>query len=215
MAETNGDRTRAQLIRAAARLMAEHGIEGVELNRIQREAGQRNRSAIAYHFVDRDGLVRAIGVHHRVPVNKARNRLLDRLERGGTVTIPSLVDIVVRPLAVSLDEREGRDYLIVLGEAASRLGTAGLYRAERTHTDSLLRTYQHLDSLLAGGPARRRRVIGQAVLVIPVLLADLAREVNRGALTEQQARSRVRDITAFVSNALLGSARPSTAGAPH
>lgn len=56
-----GDRTREKLIAAAERLMAERGIDGVDFKDIHVEAGQRNRSAVAYHFTDRAGLVVSIG----------------------------------------------------------------------------------------------------------------------------------------------------------
>src|SRR5262245_35061234 len=68
-----GDQTRAALIAAAERLMSQHGIDGVELKTIMREAGARNRSAIDYHFGNREGLVHAIGAKHRPPINAARN----------------------------------------------------------------------------------------------------------------------------------------------
>ncbi len=57
VASAQGDRTREKLIAAAERLMANHGIDGVDLREIHAAAGQRNRSAIAYHFGDREGLV--------------------------------------------------------------------------------------------------------------------------------------------------------------
>src|SRR5262245_41737405 len=55
-----GDRTRAALIRAGERQMADHGIEGAELQDVVALAGQRNRSAVVFHFGSRDGLLRAI-----------------------------------------------------------------------------------------------------------------------------------------------------------
>src|SRR6478672_3932701 len=174
MPAADGDATRALLIRTALGLMAEHGIEGVELRRIQLDAGQRNRSAIAYHFGDRRGLERAIGETYRAPINAARNLVLDRLEQHGNLTVDTLVDAIVGPLAASLATRDGRNYLILLAEAASRVGTDALYRAERAHTESMIRLEQHLSPLLGGSRQQRRRAIGRAILITPVLLADVA-----------------------------------------
>ena len=54
------DTTRERLIVAAERLFAEHGFDGVTLKQITAEAGQRNASALQYHFGSRVDLVRAI-----------------------------------------------------------------------------------------------------------------------------------------------------------
>lgn len=205
---SQGDRTREKLIAAAERLMAEHGIDGVDLKDIHAMAGQRNRSAIAYHFTDRAGLVKAIGAAHREPINEARNRVLDRLDRSGSVTVESVAEAMVVPLSKSLATQPGRDYIVILAEASGRLGTAGLYRAEGAHTESVIRVVHLLNGLLPGPPATRRLRIGQAILIVPVLLADLARAVNREELTVNQARRRVSTvIDAFVSVVQAGSQR--------
>jgi AcrR family transcriptional regulator len=192
------------LIRVAEQLMAEHGIEGVELTEIQRLAGQRNRSAIAYHFVDRDGLVRAIGVKHRERINQVRNGVLDRLERRNAVSISTLADALVRPLGESLSTPSGRDYIVILAEAASRLGSIDLFRADGRYTDSVVRIADHLMRLLPGSTSARRETIGRAILVTPVLLADVARDIRRGRLTEAQGKRRLGSIVHFVASALHG-----------
>ena len=53
--------TPVQLLLAAERLFAEHGLAGVSLGRqISIEAGSSNNSAIQYHFGSKDDLLRAI-----------------------------------------------------------------------------------------------------------------------------------------------------------
>ena len=42
--------TRERLINTAERLYALHGLDGVSLDRIRREAGEKNASALQYHF---------------------------------------------------------------------------------------------------------------------------------------------------------------------
>ena len=53
-------RTQAVLISTAERLFAERGLEAVSLSEINRDAGQRNKSALHYHFGSRDGLLKAL-----------------------------------------------------------------------------------------------------------------------------------------------------------
>ena len=54
------DATRARIVAACERLFAERGIERVSLNEIVAAAGQRNASAIHYHFGDREGLMERV-----------------------------------------------------------------------------------------------------------------------------------------------------------
>jgi AcrR family transcriptional regulator len=49
-----------QLLLAAERLFAEHGLAGVSLRQISIEAGSSNNSAIRYHYGSKDDLLRAI-----------------------------------------------------------------------------------------------------------------------------------------------------------
>ena len=63
----DSEETRAQLISAGERLFAERGIEVVSMREITRAAGQRNATALQYHFGDRRGLVRAILAKHTSP----------------------------------------------------------------------------------------------------------------------------------------------------
>ena len=47
---SRGDETRQKIIDAAEALMAERGVEAVSINEIVKAAGQRNPSALNYHF---------------------------------------------------------------------------------------------------------------------------------------------------------------------
>ena len=56
--------TRERLLTTAQQLFAREGIYQVQLKRIVERAGQRNASALHYHFGDRDGLLHEIIVRH-------------------------------------------------------------------------------------------------------------------------------------------------------
>lgn len=51
---------RSALIDVAELLFARDGVHGVSLRELTRAAGVRNKSAVQYHFDDRDGLLRAV-----------------------------------------------------------------------------------------------------------------------------------------------------------
>jgi AcrR family transcriptional regulator len=195
------ERTRAAILNAAEALMARRGIEAVDLQDIRIAAGQRNRSVVAYHFTDRAGLVEAINNKHRGPLNEERTRLLDKLEADG-VTLEGLVDAAVTPLAKSLETESGRDYLCIVGEAAARIGTAGHRRTSLEHSDSTRRLVELLYRQLDGPPAARRTRVAQVILAMPVLLADIARGISRGDITQAQGKRRVPGVRQFLLGAL-------------
>ncbi|HEY9563426.1 MAG TPA: helix-turn-helix domain-containing protein, partial [Nocardioides sp.] len=56
----NGPDARTRILDAAGALIAERGLEGVSLREITREAGQKNTTAVQYHFGDREGMLRAL-----------------------------------------------------------------------------------------------------------------------------------------------------------
>jgi len=117
----NADETRAQLIRVGERLFAERGIEAVSLREINREAGQRNATAIQYHFEDRRGLVRAILEKHEPAVEASRHALLDEIEEAGQHDLHRLSAALVLPAAEKLSDRDGgRAYLRIVAQLINR-----------------------------------------------------------------------------------------------
>ncbi len=94
------------MIEVAESLIAARGLASVSLRDVQREAGQRNKSAAQYHFGTRDGLLLAIIETRMTPVNDARNERLDQLVAGGaleararTTDVRAIVEAFIEPLA--------------------------------------------------------------------------------------------------------------------
>jgi len=117
----DSEETRAQLIRAGERLFAERGIGAVSLREITREAGQRNATALQYHFGDRRGLVRAILAKHAPSEEAQRHAMLDELEARSRVSAREWVQVLVVPAAAKLADRDGgRDYLRLMAELMNR-----------------------------------------------------------------------------------------------
>lgn len=113
----NADETRAQLISAAERLFAEGGVDAVSLREVNREAGQRNASALQYHFADREGLLRAILAKHNSAVDASRNALLDKIEKDDRQDLSRFAGALVMPSAEKLADRDGgRSYLRIIAE---------------------------------------------------------------------------------------------------
>lgn len=71
--------TREQILDAAERLFAEHGLSAVSGRQISEAAGQANNSAVGYHFGSKSELIKAVVSRHVVPMERIRERLLSEL----------------------------------------------------------------------------------------------------------------------------------------
>src|SRR5438046_1352372 len=99
------------LLDAAAVLMDERGVDNVSINDISQASGHRNRSAVQYHFGNRDAVIKAVISRSMEPIDAERNMLLDHMEAtGAALTTRSVLEVVVRPLARQLRTPEGRRY---------------------------------------------------------------------------------------------------------
>jgi len=107
--------TREKIIRTAVKLIAQQGPDGVSLNEIVRQAGQRNASALQYHFGGKSGLIQAIFDHFRPAIETRRQQMLEDILnnlQGEALSMNDVASLVVLPFAEQLDnEQGGRDYL--------------------------------------------------------------------------------------------------------
>jgi AcrR family transcriptional regulator len=156
--------TVTRLRRSAEMLFAAHGVDGVSLRQISRDAGQRNTTAVAYHFGSRDGLLRAVLEHHVAHVLTRREALLGRYESAPPADpdhrLAELADALVVPLGAELDcASGGPEFLQVAAEVVNR-------------SDWLFEAGGLIDVLI--GPARR-----WTELVEPFLPADASGRLHR------------------------------------
>ena len=116
----NPESTKQRLISAAEVLFAERGIGGVSLREINTAAGQRNATALQYHFRDRYGLVGAILAKHTTSVEADRHEVLDRYEAAGIDDLRALANALVTPSARKLSDADGgRQYLRIHAEVVN------------------------------------------------------------------------------------------------
>jgi AcrR family transcriptional regulator len=114
-------RTQAVLISTAERLFAERGLEGVSLSEINRDAGQRNKSALHYHFGSRDGLLKALLEKHRFRLDAERVEMLKTYGPVEDLTLHDAVSVMVLPLARRLDDHEdgGVHYIRIMAQLSA------------------------------------------------------------------------------------------------
>lgn len=96
-----------QIVLAAERLFAAHGLEGVSLRQVSTAAGNGNNSAVQYHFGTRDRLIQAI-FEYRLPDLNERRRVLAARHRPGDLR--SWVECHIVPV-LEQGEQRGSHYL--------------------------------------------------------------------------------------------------------
>lgn len=114
---SQAEETRQRLIAAATREFAEHGVQGASLLEVTRQAGQRNRGAVHYHFGSREGMLVAV-LEQQVEFLAEREReLLALAQQQPDDDIVSAVLAFVGPSVELADLGwQGRCYLAILAE---------------------------------------------------------------------------------------------------
>ncbi len=182
--------TRLRLILAAERLFGMHGIHAVSVRDIVEEAGQRNISALNYHFGTREGLVAEVINLRRSWVDTERMRQLDELAaKGCALGLQHIAEALAAPLSRLMHGGEnGANYILFLSQVfvSNHLAYAP---AVRGRFDAGLRrcleAYRVLRPDMAPRAARERfRLCGRTVVYA---LADWHRHTQAHDGAEQQA----------------------------
>ncbi len=101
----------AAMISAAERLVAERGLGAVSMRMVGEAAGQRNHSAVQFHFGSWEGLLESIAADRMGPINQERLAMLERLDREGRrADVRGLVEALVVPLSDATIRRPGSFY---------------------------------------------------------------------------------------------------------
>jgi TetR/AcrR family transcriptional regulator, regulator of cefoperazone and chloramphenicol sensitivity len=171
--------TRERLLREAERLFASRGVHQATMREITEAAGQRNASALTYHFGSRQGVLWAILERHNEPVDAERARLVPG--RADDVPTRALVGALLAAYATRLASSEGRDYLRIVAQLADLFST---WRDGPLSPPHLRRILTALESRLPGPPAVRRARVLNAVMLITASFAHRAKLVEEGGRPE-------------------------------
>ncbi len=113
--------TRQSLIDAAEKLIAEKGLGNVSTRDVLQAAGQRNQSALQYHFGGKDGLIRAVIAARTDQLDQRRVELLSELPSDPS--LHDLASVLIQPMTeVACATDGGREHLMFLSQAVTRPG---------------------------------------------------------------------------------------------
>jgi len=130
---------RSNLLDAAERLFARHGLEGVSLRQISAAAGTRNNYAVQSHFGDAAGLIRAVIERRAAQMELRRAELLGQLVGTEDVSLRQLFEVIYLPI---LD--------------GSKAGEPAVFAQFNLTLLTSPRGYEPLDEVYADKPVTRR-----------------------------------------------------------
>ena len=160
---------RALLMRTAEDLFARRGIDAVSLNEINKAAGQRNTSAMHYHFGGKERLIRAIIYEHYADIDSAINVSLDGFEQAPSSerTARNLLRSLVLPFVQQLDSARGINYLLIVRQVlvkSSDMLVSGHPDGEDRARMRVFRLARELMPEVPQALARYRMVLGAGLI---------------------------------------------------
>lgn len=135
---------------AAEKLIAQKGLESVSIRDIVLAAGQKNESALQYHFKNLKGLISAIHARRSTEIQSKRAELIDQLlKKTDQPDLRQVCALMIQPVfELARDKVEFRRYIkafgheLVLSEssALSRASSHGAGGASGAQTGALLKS---------------------------------------------------------------------------
>lgn len=174
---------RLALIEAAERLIAEEG-PAVSLRQVVSAAGQRNSSAIRYHFGARAELIGAVVDARQSVFEPKRLRLLAELESAGEVTARGLIRALLEPVFEHQRGEAPSHHARFMEKIRDQAGVELLQRQDWTATRLIMSQLSRWSAPVAESQ-RATRTRG-LMSVVFALLADLER-VDHRTLEEREA----------------------------
>src|SRR5690625_2596301 len=173
---TRADSTREALLRAAERLIAEHGVEAVTHRQIVEAAGQGNNAAVAYHFGTKKDLVRAIDDSHAGHIEALRTARV--AATGESAELRDWVGCLVQPLTDHLASLPRPTWY---ARFAAQVMTDPTYRRVVTQNALESESLRHVvDRIGRGVPDLAKHVRAERNIMMRTMLMYTCAEIERG-----------------------------------
>ncbi|MEC8999273.1 MAG: hypothetical protein VYC56_03205 [Actinomycetota bacterium] len=174
----DGSETRSRLLVEAERRFAEVGIWQAATGDIVRAAGQRNSSALTYHFGSRQGVLDAVLAEHGNPIDVRRGELLAEL--GADADVRAVVSALVRPMTAVLSQERGRRYVRIVAQLADRFSTWRRPPEGVDHTHLSRALTLLADQAVGSDEATREARLVAMIQLMTASLAARAGELDHG-----------------------------------
>jgi AcrR family transcriptional regulator len=186
--------TREKLLRAAEHLFARHGLD-VPIREIHALAGQKNASAIQYHFGSKEELVQAI-IERHAPT--PADMVAVRADLEARQSDPRLfVDAIVRRLCAYLGNDESRDYIRFSFHYLQQTSLRAVLAQENQH-HSMAAVYAETELVRRMFPALPERLVRErAVASMSFVALEVA---ERARLIDDDATAGLLDEEEFIAN---------------
>lgn len=204
---------------AAEQIVADNGMRALTFRAVQLAADQSNKSAAAYHFGSREGLLEAVIADRMAAVDARRREMIDQLERSAEpLTARQAVHVLVQPIADETLRRPGSYYGRFLAQALLDPDLKGLV-LKHLMAGSYRRVHERLMELSpAHGEGASFRTNSAGILALILLAAEEGSERTTG-----ESGSRVADLiemlvamlAAPVASAHRSVARSAPVAPPH
>lgn len=202
--------TRQSLLRHAARLMAASGTHQVTNRDIIEAAGQRNASALSYHFGNRDDLVLAILADMGPTLDAARGQLGAALD--GDAPTGEIIHALVEPYGSCLHSERGRHYVQIVDQLRGQFGSStNIVTVGEAHLDRLLGLLS-VRPTDAEEPVRRERLVAMVTLMT-AMVAERARQLEDGATVRIDHEAFLTNLEAMLVGVLEASTATRNVGA--
>src|SRR6476646_2163424 len=196
--ETGTETTRDKLLRAALHLFARQGLD-VPLRDINELAGQRNASALHYHFGGRPELLTAIIDRYRL--SDEEHAAIESELRSGPHDIREVVEGFVHRSCTWLATPDGRNYIRFVFQFVVRLPLREQL-LEGTEAPSLASVRAQADLIHEALPELPERIVRErAVASLDLVLLQIAErariiddEDGRGLLPEAEWKANLVDM---------------------
>lgn len=178
---TESKDAKTAMIEVAEKLIGVRGIDDVSMRDVATAAGQRNNSAVQYHFGSRDGLILQILRRRLAALDSDRKaRLADASDQGLGADLPTLIRVLFEPIVELLRSQPESTYYARFLQRVGPVMGPGIPEVKlRTATDDVV---VRLIDVLSHLP---RRVAFERI--------DLATQMFTGALAVYEDRRDARN----------------------
>tara|TARA_Y100000768_G_scaffold299992_1_gene233760 strand:- start:849 stop:1451 length:603 start_codon:yes stop_codon:yes gene_type:complete len=197
----NSSDTKARLLDHAEKMFATDGVFAVTNRQITEAAGQKNESALNYHFGTRNQLIITLLTRRSKELDSIRAELLAHL--GDNPTTRELVQLLVEVYASCLHTESGCDYLRIVDQLR---GWMTDWEFVSSFEDDNVHEYLRYILGVLQKETDSQRVLAM-IMLMTALTASRAQLVSDGRQLPNSHEEYVEALTDMLTGVLLG---PST-----